>query len=80
VKALETEVEDKAELVGPLAYARLQKLFDLWDIDGDGDLTIDELNAGLSKFQQAAGIKEDSKKEAFSLLSFDKDFDQQVRD
>jgi Ca2+-binding EF-hand superfamily protein len=78
VKEMEWEAANKSELVDALSYARLQKLFDLWDIDGDGDLTLSELDAGLKKFQDAAGIVDDAKEKALSLLEFDMNFDQKL--
>ena len=66
------------EAIDALSYGRLQKLFDLWDVDGDGDITLTELHGGLKKFQEASGIKADAKKEAMALLGFDEDGDLQL--
>lgn len=60
--------------ISALQYARLQKLFDLWDIDGDGGIQPAELNKGLQKFQNASGVNANAKKEALALsLNFDMD-------
>jgi Ca2+-binding EF-hand superfamily protein len=78
-KEMDKERKKDEGKINALQYARLQKLFDLWDIDGDGDITPAELQMGLKKFQDAAGINADAKKEAMALsLGFDVDGDQQL--
>lgn len=64
--------------IDALSYGRLQRLFDLWDVDASGDITLQELQTGLKKFQDAAGIEADAKKEAEALLGFDEDGDMQL--
>jgi Ca2+-binding EF-hand superfamily protein len=64
--------------IDALSYRRLKKLFRLWDVDGDGDITLSELTAGLKSFKRAAGIKGDAKREAKALLGFDIDGDMQL--
>jgi len=57
-----------------LTVGRLNKLFDLWDADSSGDLSIEEITAGLRKYQQAASgtkVSVDAEKEAQNLLGFD---------
>jgi len=61
-----------------LTYGRLKKLFKLWDIDGDGDISVDELAAGLGAFQKASGIDVDADAMASALISFDEDGDNQL--
>eukprot|EP00522_Entomoneis_paludosa_P017875 CAMPEP_0172461890 /NCGR_PEP_ID=MMETSP1065-20121228/42021_1 /TAXON_ID=265537 /ORGANISM="Amphiprora paludosa, Strain CCMP125" /LENGTH=488 /DNA_ID=CAMNT_0013217367 /DNA_START=35 /DNA_END=1501 /DNA_ORIENTATION=- len=39
-----------------ISFGRLQKLFELWDTNGDGDIDYDELVAGLSKYEKSAGL------------------------
>lgn len=58
-----------------LAYGRLQKLFDLWDENGDGDISFEELTQGLQLFQKAVGT-DDAEGHAEALLGFDTDGDQ----
>jgi hypothetical protein len=59
----------------PLTFGRLSKLFQLWDTDGDGSLTLKELTYGLRRFQSVSGIDEcrDAKKDAKLLFGFDED-------
>ena len=78
VKEIEWVVADKQDVPDALSYARLQKLFDLWDIDGDGNLTQSELQEGLQKFLDAAGIDENATEKSAILLDFDQDFDQML--
>jgi Ca2+-binding EF-hand superfamily protein len=66
------------ENVDSLTQARLQKLFDLWDADGDGDISVRELANGLGKFQKASGINVDPKAMAQALIKFDEDGDNQL--
>lgn len=40
-------------MMNPLSFGRLNKLFQLWDVDGDQNLTLDELTDGLERFQKA---------------------------
>jgi Ca2+-binding EF-hand superfamily protein len=40
-------------MMNPLSFGRLNKLFQLWDVDGDQNLTLDELTDGLERFQTA---------------------------
>ena len=79
----ETATDDNGKrkdlsIVDSLSYCRLKKLFDLWDVDGDGDITLSELTDGLQKFQNAAGLEGDAKREASELLGFDEDGDQKL--
>ena len=77
-KEIEQEAENEDEIIDALSYGRLQKLFDLWDTDGNGQITMNELYRGLKKFQNAADIKDDVKKQATELLGFDRDGDLQL--
>jgi hypothetical protein len=42
------------EKLDALAARRLNGLFDLWDANGDGDLSVDELTEGLRRYQAVA--------------------------
>jgi Ca2+-binding EF-hand superfamily protein len=78
-KEMDREAKKDEGKINALQYARLQKLFDMWDIDGDGDITPGELQMGLKKFQDAAGMNVDAKKEAMALSSgFDSDGDRRL--
>jgi Ca2+-binding EF-hand superfamily protein len=55
----EAEAQREAlEAIGALQYAKLHKLFDLWDADHDGFIQFNELVAGMRKFQEAMDIDE----------------------
>jgi len=61
-----------------LTYGRLKKLFKLWDLNGDGDISVDELAGGLGAFQRASGINVDADSMAQALIAFDEDGDNQL--
>jgi len=71
-----SETGDK--FIDPLGYRRLQKLFDLWDVDGDGTITHSELVVGLRKFQKAAGVVDDAEQHAKAMLKFDTNGDRRL--
>lgn len=54
-------------------YGRLKKLFELWDVNGDGDISMTELAEGLRKFQTVSGINADADALATALVAFDRD-------
>jgi Ca2+-binding EF-hand superfamily protein len=64
--------------IDELTSNRLKKLFRLWDADGDGDISIEELSTGLKFFQSATGMKGDTDSIAKALISFDTDGDNQL--
>jgi Ca2+-binding EF-hand superfamily protein len=64
--------------IDELTNDRLKKLFHLWDADGDGDISKDELSNGLKYFQSATGMKGDTDAIARALISFDTDGDDQL--
>ena len=55
-----------------VSYTRLQKLFDLWDTNGDGDIDQNELEVGFAKFEKSSGAKNANatqiKKQVFGSL------------
>ena len=54
--------------VDDLTNRRLLQLFDLWDADGNGDISCKELAEGLDKFQRASGINVDADAMAQALV------------
>jgi hypothetical protein len=64
--------------IDKLTSNRLKKLFCLWDADGDGDISKEELSNGLKYFQSATGMKGDTDDIARALISFDTDGDNQL--
>jgi EF hand len=69
---------DVGIIINNLSYGRLKKLFDLWDVNHDGDITFAELTVGLQTFQDAAHIDGDPEWEARALLRFDSDGDNRL--
>ena len=54
--------------VDDLTNRRLLQLFHLWDADGNGDISREELAEGLDKFQRASGINVDADAMAQALV------------
>ena len=61
-----------------LTYGRLKRLFKLWDVNNDGDISVEELAGGLGAFQTASGISVDANAMAQALIAFDEDGDNQL--
>jgi Ca2+-binding EF-hand superfamily protein len=59
---------DFIDTVDDLTNRRLKQLFNLWDADGDGDISREELAEGLDKFQRASGINVDANAMAQALV------------
>ena len=74
-KEIEGEAKADEQIMDALSYGRLQKLFDLWDADGNGDITFQELTSGLHKFQQAIDGPDNAEDQAKAMLGFDEDGD-----
>jgi Ca2+-binding EF-hand superfamily protein len=55
-------LEHRDVSMNALCYGRLQKLFDLWDVNSDGSISHTELASGLETFQSAAGILDDGER------------------
>lgn len=70
------ELANEQNSLDALAYGRLQKLFDIWDVDGSGTITLQELTTGIRSYHNAAGIQDDSARTAEALLKFDGSGDQ----
>jgi Ca2+-binding EF-hand superfamily protein len=70
----ETDGEKEADM-DALSYNRLQKLFDLWDDDGNGDITFQELVGGLKKFQKVIEGPDNAEETAQAMVGFDEDGD-----
>jgi Ca2+-binding EF-hand superfamily protein len=60
--------QDYNEKVDDLTNRRLLQLFHLWDADGNGDISREELAEGLDKFQRASGINVDADAMAQALV------------
>lgn len=73
----EREEKEHRKVMDALAYSRTRRLFDLWDLDGDGTIDFEELVTGLRRYQQATtgGDVEEVEKAAMALMSEDADGD-----
>jgi EF hand len=65
-------------IISNLSYGRLKKLFDLWDVNHDGDISLAELTMGLKAFHDAAKLDGDPELEARILLKFDSNNDNRL--
>ena len=61
--------------IDSLTYKRLKKLFKLWDVDRDGDISSSELANGLRVFQAEYGITVDAHAIAQALIKLNEDGD-----
>lgn len=78
-KSSKKQVEgDVTDIISNLSYGRLKKLFDLWDVNHDGEITFSELIIGLQTFQDAARIDGDAEWQARAFLRFDSDGDNRL--
>lgn len=78
-KGSKKQVEgDVSDIISNLSYGRLKKLFDLWDVNHDGDITFSELIIGLQTFQDAARIDGDAEWQARAFLRFDSNGDNRL--
>eukprot|EP00339_Tiarina_fusa_P026294 CAMPEP_0117026656 /NCGR_PEP_ID=MMETSP0472-20121206/19576_1 /TAXON_ID=693140 ORGANISM="Tiarina fusus, Strain LIS" /NCGR_SAMPLE_ID=MMETSP0472 /ASSEMBLY_ACC=CAM_ASM_000603 /LENGTH=579 /DNA_ID=CAMNT_0004733723 /DNA_START=123 /DNA_END=1862 /DNA_ORIENTATION=+ len=81
--ALEKRQQESAEkkTLDALSYSRTQKLFTMWDANGDGDIDFQELLSGLRKYQKSvaggtgANIQE-VERDALMIMGHDKDSNQ----
>lgn len=69
---------DVGQIVSNLSYGRLKKLFDLWDVNHDGDISLAELTIGMKAFLEAVKINGDPELEARTLLKFDSNNDNRL--
>lgn len=77
-RSKEREEKKQQKIMDALSYERTQRLFDLLDENGDGNLDLRELMNGLKRHQNAVGMKNDVKKTAKLLLKADQDGDNQL--
>jgi len=73
------ERED-SEVIDAMQYAKLHKLFDLYDTSNDGLISLEELLVGCRKFHQVLGIDVDVTIEetTLTMLAYDKDKNQKM--
>eukprot|EP00547_Thalassionema_nitzschioides_P009719 CAMPEP_0194225346 /NCGR_PEP_ID=MMETSP0156-20130528/39400_1 /TAXON_ID=33649 /ORGANISM="Thalassionema nitzschioides, Strain L26-B" /LENGTH=988 /DNA_ID=CAMNT_0038957263 /DNA_START=101 /DNA_END=3063 /DNA_ORIENTATION=- len=69
---------DKAEITSALHYAKMLKLFDLWDTNNDGTLSYEEFTLGLRKYMKASNLVTMTEETLFDILQFDKNKNQRL--
>jgi Ca2+-binding EF-hand superfamily protein len=79
--ALAKKQQESAEkkTMDALSYSRTQKLFQLWDANGDGDIDFQELLTGLRKYQKSAmgtTNQQEVERDALMIMGHDKDSNQ----
>jgi Ca2+-binding EF-hand superfamily protein len=70
------EENEREKTLDALSYSRTQKLFELWDANGDGDIDFQELICGLRKYQKSAMRTKnptDVERDALMIMGHDKD-------
>jgi Ca2+-binding EF-hand superfamily protein len=72
-KVIVEEEQEVREVLDALQLGRLQKLFDLWDEDGDGQITFEELVSNMRKFQGHINIHDSVQQASLMIIGFDKD-------
>lgn len=73
------EAEKEAvEVTDALQYGRINRLFDLWDLNGDGVIDYEELLLGMRKYQEAMDIEESVQRAALVMLAFDDEGNQKL--
>ena len=72
---LKSKQHGVSDLMDPLIYCKIQKLFDIWDTDNDGYLGHGEVMAGLQHFHEASREEGNLEEEVARLIKFDHDGD-----
>mmetsp|Transcript_16377 Transcript_16377/g.35580 ORF Transcript_16377/g.35580 Transcript_16377/m.35580 type:complete len:450 (+) Transcript_16377:31-1380(+) len=78
VMELEETAREIAEVVDAVQYGRMQRLFDLWDLDHDGSIDFSELALGMRKFQEAKDMEDTIAETVAAMLTFDENDDQKL--
>lgn len=66
------------DVLDVLEYGRLNRLFDLWDLDHSGQLEFSEFVLGMRKFHEAKEVERTLEESVAAMLSFDKNKDQKL--
>jgi len=81
IQQAQAENIERKKTMDALSYSRTQKLFDLWDANGDGSIDFQELLRGIRKYLKAthmsANIAE-AEKDALMIMGHDKDSNQSL--
>jgi Ca2+-binding EF-hand superfamily protein len=71
VTKLNIGTQEEVEKVSPAEMGRLDRLFDMWDRDGDGKLDFEELALGLRKFEESTTLETTVDETASIMSTFD---------
>ena len=71
VTKLDKGTQEEVDKVSPAEMGRLDRLFDMWDRDGDGKLDFEELALGLRKFEESTTLEATVDETASIMSSFD---------
>mmetsp|Transcript_1310 Transcript_1310/g.1698 ORF Transcript_1310/g.1698 Transcript_1310/m.1698 type:complete len:490 (+) Transcript_1310:283-1752(+) len=72
------ELKEKRNIKDALNYAKLHKLYDLWDTSDDGFLSYEELTLGLRKYMKTMNLVAMTEETLFTFLKYDKNKDQML--
>mmetsp|Transcript_17037 Transcript_17037/g.25194 ORF Transcript_17037/g.25194 Transcript_17037/m.25194 type:complete len:496 (+) Transcript_17037:84-1571(+) len=72
------EFKEERGIKNALHYAKLHKLYDIWDTSNDGLLSYEELVLGLRKYMKTNNLVAMTEETLFTMLEFDKDEDQKL--
>lgn len=72
-KEMIAEEKEAEEILDALQFGRLQKLFEIWDSDGDDQISFEELVNGMRKFQGQMDLEESVQRAAMLMIGFDED-------
>lgn len=73
VKDEKEEHRELLETMDAFQYGRIQRLFQLWDSDNDGEISLPELLTGMNKFKTAIEMDESVSRAALAVIGFDDD-------
>jgi Ca2+-binding EF-hand superfamily protein len=72
------KTEKVHRITDPVSYSRIQKLFDLWDVDNTNHISRGALSKGLQHYHEAAHDGGNAAEEAATLLELDQEGDVQL--
>lgn len=77
IQQAQAEKSERKKTMDALSYSRTQKLFEMWDADGDGTIDFQELYGGIRKYLKASHVSPlDAEKDALMIMGHDKDSNQ----
>eukprot|EP00980_Cylindrotheca_fusiformis_P031387 scaffold26287_cov152-Cylindrotheca_fusiformis.AAC.1 len=77
IQQAQAKESERKKTMDALSYSKTQKLFELWDADGDGTIDFQELLRGIRKYLKASNLNStDAEKDALMIMGHDKDSNQ----